>query len=941
MKTSRYPQAFSSIFGRLVEVLHSAQQLVIEDASGVTHTIAPSRDPASISTWFSTPKLLIGRQVSFVSRTKSAPDGLQRTPWIILEPDFVIDITEAAQLVGIDGISPSQVLVKRLRPHGSMSLALTGSLVNTAFDILVRQPEMPDAEIIHEALATRPLSVASAWKDQSLSRVINAMHAAMPALHTMYSSFGSDCVVLEPHYISPTFGLQGRADILLRGEGTLRVIEMKAGRPASGTGVRPDHASQVAGYATLVEATERGSTIDSCIWYVQDSVHPLREVESSDAWFTSLVIARNVIVANDIALTHRSAEPLRRIRNAVGVVNRLGSSYDEQAQHSLSDAYAALDRTEALVVRAWLGFTTAEHEMVRIGGGTSRATADLWRQGLDHKHTSSTVITDLVLDADLSDLSSMHLVFAINCDIGLCALRIGDPVILHPERGGSSAPCDGALLKASLRGISSTHVEISLRNKHIDGDELIGHRWILEQDVLDTTVRSYYTAIRSFMDATPDRRQVILGRRNPRHDAICPMEAPDLTIEQREIVERALAAKELFLIQGPPGTGKTSAVLRSIIATLTAVPGERILAVAYTNRAANEISAVLTRHGIAHVRHGSSEGAHAEVSIPTIGRQLSPEQLATVISKARCVVSTVQSLFSSSEIWDFGDFTSVVIDEASQILEPHIVGITSRIPRAILIGDHCQLPAVVTQKAEALSVRGPEFEAIAMSTLGMSAFERLVRCARLRNDEDSVAMLTHQGRMHDNIMRFVSTQFYDGRLTSLAPWQSSNVSLPWSSFIPHRSVVIPIINDADQMAAEAVIVINIAKRIHDIVVAQNYPCSIGIITPFRVQNNAISRLLPEDLRREISVDTVERFQGSERDVIIYATAISSIAELESISSEIQFEGRIIDRKLNVAMTRARQQFILVGNTEILRHARAYAAAIQLLPSIHIPSIHLI
>lgn len=921
METGAFPQAFISVKGRIVDVDETQQVVVIKDYSGVVHTASLSPADVQQSTWLSTPDAIIGLEASFVRR----PDSL-RSPWVILSPDIVVDVTEAAQLVTLHGVAADQVLVKRLRKSGAMSLALTGSLVNAAFDILARSPVLTNDEIIHEAKRTRPLSLAAAAREGSLPQIDDVLIKAMIPLREMFISFSSGTIVLEPHYISPTFGLQGRADICVRmGLNTL-IVEMKAGKAASGVSIRPDHAAQVAGYAALVQATQPQSNVTAKIWYVQASDAPLRNVDNIDEGLSLLVSARNVIIATDIALKHRKGEPLKKILGASTLHG--GSSYDEHARVELASTLTQLDRTEIRVVRAWLGYTAGDHEMVRIGGGSSRSTADLWRQAIEEKRRSSTVILDLQFNASESDVNRMHLSFVRGESFGECALRIGDPVILYPEVNGQAKPCDGPLLKAALRGMSATTIEVSLRNKYASAEDLHGQRWILEQDVLDTSVRSFYAAIRTFVDSEPSQRMVLLGRRAPTHRQQQKISAHDLTDEQRLIVERALASNELFLIQGPPGTGKTSAVLRTIIAQLTQRSDERVLAVAYTNRAANEISAVLTRYNIDHLRHGSSEGALGESSIPVLGQRLSANELAEVISNSRCIVSTVQSLYSSSEIWDFGSFTTAVIDEASQVLEPPLIGITCRVGRSILMGDQCQLPAVVTQRADSLHVRGPEFEALMMTDLGMSAFERLMNCAYQRGDEASVAMLTKQGRMHQDVMEFVSDQFYSGKLKTLADWQQSEDPLPWSAFIPSRTGFIAVDDKSDQAGAEARTLVALATRMFESASAINCDFSIGIITPFRVQNNAVIAMLPNKLQGLVTVDTVERFQGSERDVILYGTAVGSFTELESIISEATIGGIVIDRKLNVAMTRARQQFILVGNPTILSHSSVYAKAIR-------------
>jgi superfamily I DNA and/or RNA helicase len=103
--------------------------------------------------------------------------------------------------------------------------------------------------------------------------------------------------------------------------------------------------------------------------------------------------------------------------------------------------------------------------------------------------------------------------------------------------------------------------------------------------------------------------------------------------------------------------------------------------------------------------------------------------------------------------------------------------------------------------------------------------------------------------------------------------------------------------------------------------------TIGIITPFRMQNNAISHMLDARLdvrlRHCILVDTVERFQGSECDVILYGTAVTTLQEFDTIRSEVDIDGHTVDRKLNVAITRAKEQFVLVGNARILVESAVY------------------
>ena len=194
----------------------------------------------------------------------------------------------------------------------------------------------------------------------------------------------------------------------------------------------------------------------------------------------------------------------------------------------------------------------------------------------------------------------------------------------------------------------------------------------------------------------------------------------------------------------------------------------------------------------------------------------------------------------------FRVFLSVqAVDEASQILEPYIVGLLSskQIERFILIGDHKQLPAVVAQSDD-----DPR-----LHSCRQSLFERLLRQEQVAGRVDFTGILRHQGRMHPDIAAFPNEWFY-------ASEQLQPVPLP--------------------------------------------------------------------MLLDISIDTVERNQGSQRDVIIYAFGVQDQADLDFLTSNcFEEDGRTIDRKLNVAMTRARKQLLMTGNPHILRQNPIYAELI--------------
>ena len=140
MSAFDFPQVFSSIRGRITEVRESEQHVVIEDASGVIHTVHLPPRSLGLSTWLSTREILIGREIGVVTRS----GGSGRT-WIVLDPDVVVDITEAAQLVTTSGVAEDQVLVKRMP---NMALKVIGQRLPTRSTKVL--------SLIHISEPTRP-----------------------------------------------------------------------------------------------------------------------------------------------------------------------------------------------------------------------------------------------------------------------------------------------------------------------------------------------------------------------------------------------------------------------------------------------------------------------------------------------------------------------------------------------------------------------------------------------------------------------------------------------------------------------------------------------------------------------------------------------------------------------------------------------------------------
>jgi DNA replication ATP-dependent helicase Dna2 len=246
------------------------------------------------------------------------------------------------------------------------------------------------------------------------------------------------------------------------------------------------------------------------------------------------------------------------------------------------------------------------------------------------------------------------------------------------------------------------------------------------------------------------------------------------------------------------------------------------------------------------------------------------------------------------------------------------------------------------------TVSNERLDAMGIGDLQVSLFDRLLRCCMRNGWTHAYGMLTHQGRMHEEIGRIASELFYGGRLVSLTSRQHDNLPVLASQvrrgsggllpehqareILRHRCVYIPTprSNSKNVNPAEARLCAALSTLFFEASrdAEEWNDMRLGIITPFRAQIQEIRTALPPRLRTSVTIDTVERFQGSERDVIILSPVVSSAAALSAIQSLTHAEDAVIDRKLNVALTRARERFILLGDEDTLRTLPQYAALID-------------
>lgn len=282
-------------------------------------------------------------------------------------------------------------------------------------------------------------------------------------------------------------------------------------------------------------------------------------------------------------------------------------------------------------------------------------------------------------------------------------------------------------------------------------------------------------------------------------------------------------------------------------------------------------------------------------------------------------------------------------------MEPALIGLLSLGIPYVLIGDHKQLPAVVNQTMDDTFTGQQLLNEIGLYYMSNSYFERIFSRAQNMSWNWAYGILTHQGRMHRDLMIYPNQYFYDNILEVLpfgTARQSDKLEIQnevevgkdfglseeYNKLVKvlgrFRNVFIPTqtqnyvnhkINPEE--AHRVVAVIRTLRKIRPDISAKE----IGVITPYRAQIATIRHAMAEaGIDGDgIIVDTVERYQGGAKDVIIISYCINALSQVQLLKESMTPEG--VDRKLNVAMTRAREQIVFLGNESLMREHPLYDA----------------
>ena len=903
-------------------------------------------------------------------------NGVYTPSFIVLEPDYLLDISSLAECYKDYGSHPANYFLSRLVPIENARPLLLGNIANLFLDewIYAGEKEPDYTECMKKAFRQYPIELAACEELRNPQKEKEfAQDCRMHFEHireTVQKTFlqpgynlDKNDAVLEPSYICEALGIQGRLDYMQRDMSSF--IEMKSGKAdeyAMQGRLEPkeNNRVQMLLYMAVLEYSmgqERRSMHPYLLYTRYPLLYPAR---ASWAQVRRIINLRNCIVASEYGVqlhNHPSftqrllAQINPSVLNQKGLQGRFWEQYLKPSISRFGERMELLTPLERTYFYTLYNFITKELYTSKSGDVNceSRTGASaLWLSTLDEKRDAGEILYDLtIVENHASQAHKAFIILSIPQyeETFLPNFRNGDVVVLYERNNGMDNVTNKMVFKGNIESITDNELRIRLRAAQ--QNPLVfpeNSRYAVEHDTMDTTFRSMYLGLSSFMDANPERRELLLGQRPPRFDMAYEDRITRTTDDFERVALKAEAACDYFLLVGPPGTGKTSRALRRMVEHFYACPSTQVLLLAYTNRAVDEIcrslSVILPQ--VDYIRVGSELSCDARFRKHLLENVLAEcnnrREVNIRMADCRIYVGTVASIASKPELFKLKHFDVAIVDEATQILEPQLLGILcarfkdgrNGIGKFILIGDHKQLPAVVLQSNEQSEVHDEGLRRIGLYNLKDSLFERLYRFHLQEEHCRAVDMLCRQGRMHPGVASFPNREFYAGKLEALGlPHQLENVDAP-VRFIPSERDTESVSGKTNRN--EARIVAQLAADVYHLY-KETFEVNrtLGVITPYRSQIALIRKeiqALGISALNEISVDTVERYQGSERDVIIYSFCVNYLYQLKFLPNLTEENGVWIDRKLNVALTRARRQLYITGVPDILSHNLIYRRLIQ-------------
>ena len=719
--------------------------------------------------------------------------GVLIPQFIVLEPDYLLDASLLAECYKNYGAHPANYLMSRLTPSENTIPLILGNIANTFLDEWINDDSPDYKESMMKAFRQHPVSISActtlqdAIKERELAQDCqkhfrNIRQTVSVTFHEPGYQLDKTDAVLEPSYICEALGIQGRLDYMQRDMHAF--IEMKSGKADEFTLPghvlpRENNLVQMLLYQAMLEYTMGIYHRQSLAYLLYTRYPMLYPARPSWTMVHRIINLRNRIVAKDYQVQAHdeedyTAEVLAQINpqtlNEQKQSSKLWIQFQEPQiaafQHSLQQL-TALERSYFYTL---YNFITRELYTAKTAGASDyegrKGQATQWLSTFQEKQDTGEIVADLhLVENRADDTANPYLMLRSitvnghfleqraqsqtclgyaesrqNRTMSIVNFREGDAIVLYRRDTPDANVTNQMLFKGSIEEINPDGTwKIMLRqpqrnHKVLPPDSL----YAFEHDFMDTTFRSMYQGLALFLQASQQRRDLLLGQRPPKHDARYDKAITEAKDDFQRITQKALAARDYFLLVGPPGTGKTSMALRSMVDAFHR-RGKQILLLSYTNRAVDEICKMLDKLSVDYLRIGTTAACAEPYRSHLLEQRVTTcanrREVVQLLEDCSIFVGTTSTLSARTSLFNIKHFDVALIDEATQILESQLLGLLcikdgkghDAIGKFILIGDHKQLPAVVLQPSSASEVKNPLLRAIGLTNLKDSLFERLYR----------------------------------------------------------------------------------------------------------------------------------------------------------------------------------------------------------------------
>ncbi|XP_041123508.1 DNA replication ATP-dependent helicase/nuclease DNA2 [Polyodon spathula] len=756
---------------------------------------------------------------------------------------------------------------------------------------------------------------------------------------------------IEENIWSPRFGLKGKVDLTAgvkihrrsRNRQLVMPLELKTGKESNSI----EHRSQVILYTLMSQERRTDPEAGFLVYLKTGNMYPVPGTHMDRRELLKLRNTMAYYLTNTVEHDEKQAPrpaPLppvindrqackfcSQIRNCAlyssAVERERGQLPPEDMQSFLNQESQHLKETHFQYFSHWYLLCALESQTMERKGGRK----NIWLRSAEEREKNGGCVAGVVRTGHVqavSDTQYLHNFQSRSGVISESSLAVGDRIVVSDQQKKLIALSAGYITDVSRAMISCT-LDRNL-SKHpldtvfrLDQDEGIGG--------MDTHLGNLSKLMEN-SSSSGKLRELIVEFRPPQFiqhlSSVLPREAKDtvanilkgLNKPQKQAMKRVLLSKDYTLIVGMPGTGKTTTIC-TLVRILHAC-GFSVLVTSYTHSAVDNILLKLCKFQIGFLRLGRLQKVHPDI------RSFTDEEMC----RRRCVqtLPQLEELYNSElvvattcmgvkhPIFSRRRFDFCIVDEASQISQPICLGPLFFADRFVLVGDHQQLPPIV-QNTEARALGMDE-----------SLFKRLER------NSDAVVQLNVQYRMNSKIMSLSNKLVYEGRLECGSERTASGVvQLPRRSSLeleltagcaesswlretlePNHpvcflnTVEVPAPETAEQGGISNVTEAALVRCIVTMLLKAGCKASsIGVIAPYRQQVRTISAWLAGPGFSAVEVNTVDKYQGRDKSVIIVSFVRSSDGNLGELLKDW--------RRLNVAITRAKHKLIMLGCVPVL------------------------